>query len=264
MSFNSKEISDRDGQPVELYRFAHGVDVWRYTSSDSPVTITDGTYTPEAISGTSITRSQEWDSGAQKIAMDYLNPVAQLWQGNRPREPVLVTVYSMHRGETDLPVKFTGEVKDARSTGRAVELSCVPVTYRRSRRIPVLRYASRCPLPLYSSRCGVVRESYRLRVTVTGVVLAVLDAAAFASHSDGWWTNGYVRTLAGETRAVIDHTGTAITLEYPLTIDPGDQVDAFPGCDRSKATCTSKFNNLVNHLGFHLIPTRELFGVAVE
>ena len=264
MSFNAREISDHDGQPVELYRFSHGVQVWRYTSGDKPFAAADGSYSPDAISGSAIRRGREWDSGSQKITLDYLNPVAQLWQGNRPREPVTVTIYSLHRGDADLVVKFAGEVQEARSTGQAVELSCVPGTYRFKRRIPMLRMSSRCCLQLYGSRCGVVREDHRLRVTVTGVVLAVLDAAGFASHPDGWWTNGYIRTLAGETRMVVEHTGTSVILEYPLTLDVGDQVDAFAGDDKSLATCRDKFNNLVNHLGFHVIPTRELFGPSVE
>lgn len=264
MSFNSAEISDYAGQPVDLYRFAHGVDVWRHTSGDVPVTIGDGTYTPEAVSGSSIRRGREWDSGGQKILLDFLHPVAQLWQGNRPREPVLLTIYSLHRGEVDVPIKFQGEVQSAVSTGQSVELSCVPSTYRLKRRIPNLRYSSRCPLALYSTRCGVDRELYRLRVTVTGITVAVLDAAGLASEVDGWWLNGYVKTLAGETRFIVAHTGTSITLEYPIDVAVGEQIDVFAGCDRTFATCRDKFNNLVNHLGFHLIPTRDLFGVAVE
>lgn len=264
MSFNTSEISDYNGQPVELYRFAHGVEVWRHTSGDVPVTITDGTYTPEAISGTSISRGREWDSGGQKLLLDYLHPVAQLWQGNRPREPVTVTVYSLHRGETDTPIKFVGEVQSAVSTGQSVELSCVPTSYRLRRRVPNLRYSTLCPLALYGSRCGVDREAYRLRVVVTGVSVAILDAAALASQASGWWTNGYVRTLAGETRWIIDHAATSITLEYPLDVDIGEAVDVFAGCDRTLTTCRDKFANTANHLGFHKIPSRELFGVSVE
>lgn len=264
MSFNTAETSDYNGQPVELFRFAHGVEVWRYTSGDSPVTTTDGTYTPEAIVADSVARGREFDSGSTKVTVDYLNPVAQLWQGNRPREPVLVTVYGMHRGEADLPVKFNGEVQGARSVGRSVVLSCVPSTYREKRRIPMLRMSTRCVLPLYGERCSVVRESFRLRVTIGGVSGRVLDAASFASQVDGWWVNGYVQTLQGETRDVAAHAGTAITLSYPLEVDPGDVVDIFAGCDRSKATCTDKFSNLVNFLGFHLIPSRNLFGPSIE
>lgn len=264
VSYNTAEISDYAGKPVELFRFAHGVSVWRHTSGDVPVTGPDGSYTPEAIIAESISRGREWNSGGQDITVDYLHPVAQLFAGDRPREPVGVTVYSMHRGETDLPVKFIGEIQGVKFAGRSVVISCVPYGYRFKKKLPWLRYSSRCPLALYSARCGVVRESYRLRVVVTGVTVAVLDSASFASEVDGWWTGGYVQTLEGETRGIIDHAGTAITLEYPLDVEAGQTIDVFAGCDKALATCRDKFVNVANHLGFHLIPTRDLFGPSIE
>jgi len=264
MSFNTAEISRYDGRPMECYRFAHGVEVWRYTSGDEAVTLTDGVYTPEAVDGDSIDQSREWDSGGQKITLDYLNPVAQLWIDNLPREPVTVTVYSVHRGEADVPVKFVGEVSGARSTDQSVVLTCVPTQYRLRRRIPTLRYASKCPLALYGVRCGVPRESFRLRVVLSAVGPATLTSAALAAQPDGWWLNGYIRTLEGETRFIVAHAGSLLTLEYPLSVTIGESVDVFAGCDRTLTTCDTKFSNLPNHLGFHALPTRDLFGVSVE
>ena len=48
--------------------------------------------------------------------------------------------------------------------------------------------------------------------------------------------------------------GTLIQLQTPLTLAPniGDIVYVYPGCDKTQATCQSKFNNLARFGGFPL------------
>jgi hypothetical protein len=36
----------------------------------------------------------------------------------------------------------------------------------------------------------------------------------------------------------------------------GDNVTLTAGCDRTRATCVAKFNNLANFMGFPYIPTK--------
>ncbi len=265
MTFNAAETSTHDGQPVRCYRFAHGASIWRHTSADRAIVITDGTFLPEAIEEGSIHRSREWDSGGVELTVDRSHPVALLFGASRPREPVLLTIYAVQRLQDDVfPVRFNGEVARAVPQDHSVSLHCVPISYRMKRRVPYLRYSALCPLALYGSRCGVDRELFRQRVVVASVSVSLVQSAAFSGFPDGWFTNGYLRTLGGETRFVVAHTGDLVTLEYPLAISAGEAIDAFPGCDRSEATCTSKFNNFENHLGFAHIPNRDLFGKAVE
>ena len=264
MTHAAREVSRFGGQPVDCYRFAHGSEVWRLTTSDVPQTLPDGTYVPEALVAGPIRRSEEWDSGSMTITLDYLHPIARLFQASRPREPVLVTAYTFHRGESEFPIKFQGEVAMATATARAAVLQCVPSTYRLKKRVPVLIYSSRCPLALYGDRCGVNRAAFRDRVTIGAVNGAEITAAALGARANGWYVNGYVQTLQGETRFVIRHVGGLIELEYPLPVVAGQQLDVFAGCDRSESTCRSKFSNIENHLGFARIPVKELFGGAVD
>ena len=265
MTFASAEVSTHDGRPVRCYRFAHGATIWRYTSADQPITITDGTFTPEAIQDSAVGRGKEWDSGSMQLTLDRDNPIALLWQETRPREPVLVTVYERHRTETDqYPIRFSGSVANVSERDHSAILQCVPTSYRLKRRVPYLRYSKLCPLALYGSRCGLDKESFRIRVVLGSVNVEILQAAEFAAYADGWFTNGYVQTLDGETRFVVDHVGDLVTLEYPLGVVAAEPLDIYPGCDRTETTCSSKFSNLDNHLGFSHIPNRDLFGKAVE
>lgn len=265
MTFETAEISTAAGKPARCFRFAHGAQIWRHTSGDRPITITDGTFTPEAIQAASVRRSREWDSGGMNITVDRGHPVALLFQQTRPREPVGVTVYEVQRGQTDAyPVRFAGEVAEASDEDHSTILRCTPASYRLKRRIPYLRYSSTCPLALYGSACGIDKELFKDTVLLAAVTGAVLQSAEFAARPDGWFTNGYVQTSQGETRFIVDHVGDLVTLEYPLPVVAGATVECFAGCDRTEATCSSKFSNLVNHRGFAHIPTRDLFGEAVE
>ena len=49
MSYVAYEQSEYDGQPLELYRFALGADVWLFTSADHEVAWGDDTYSPVFI-----------------------------------------------------------------------------------------------------------------------------------------------------------------------------------------------------------------------
>ena len=264
MSFDSQEISRYSGKPAECYRFVHGITVWRLTSADRPIAIADGTYYPEAVSSNSEDRSQEWDSGGLKLTLDAEHAVSLLYQQGPPREPVLVTVFSVQRGESTTPIRFQGEIARAENLDRSTVFQCVPVSYRVKRRLPLYRYSALCSLPLYGSRCGVDKSSFRLRVTVSAVSGDVVFAGALSSQASGWWLNGYVQTIAGETRFIVQHSGSAITLEYSLGVAVGDVLDVFAGCDRTEATCISKFSNGNRHMGFPHIPVRDLFGPSVE
>ena len=60
----------------------------------------------------------------------------------------------------------------------------------------------------------------------------------------------------GISRTIRRSTGTALILVFPFesTPAPGDQFKAYPGCDLTKATCETKFSNLVNFRGFPFVP----------
>jgi uncharacterized phage protein (TIGR02218 family) len=68
--------------------------------------------------------------------------------------------------------------------------------------------------------------------------------------------------LAGQQRPIKKYTlGTPNTLElmrpFPTAPAPGDTMDVAPGCDKLKATCTTKFSNLAHFRGEPFIPAPE-------
>jgi len=124
-----------------------------------------------------------------------------------------------------------------------------------------------CDATLGDARCGVDIDAPALRGA--GVVIAAAGAEGFTASGLGafaarWfehgrldWTHG---ANAGARGWVKTHGagagGTAIALWTPAgaPIAPGDRFDIRAGCDRARATCRGKFDNLVNFRGFPDMP----------
>jgi uncharacterized phage protein (TIGR02218 family) len=268
VSFSARERSAYGGQPLECFRFSQGANVWRYTSADRTVTITPGTFTPEAIDRDEIDNNQEEGSGNLVLRLPRTNPVVQLYlDGALPATPTLVTMYQAHRGDAEVVSPFSGVVGGVAFEDMSkATLTCSPAerTFRRS--LPILTYQRPCNWALYSADCGVAKLDFRDVVTVLGVSGAVVTAAEFALRADGWFTGGYLEDPAtGEVHFVVKHIGSTVTLMNAFhVLAPGATLHAFAGCDRSEATCASKFSNLVNHLGFARVPQRNPYSGAVS
>lgn len=256
MSYDSQEKSVYGGAPVELFFFTQGGTVWRYTSADSTQTYNGATYAPEVISRGQIDQSQEEHAGSMEVILPRDHDIAGLFISYLPVEPVSITIYRFHRGDAGVVTIFTGKVASIAFQGSEARLLCQPVSEAFRRRIPWQVYQSQCNLALFSTTCGVDKTVYRVRAAIMAVGTDTLTSSDFGTKTDGWFNNGYVQRDNGEVRWIIDHEGNVITLMNPFAdLAAGESVYAYAGCDRTESICSSKFNNLVNHLGFARIPT---------
>lgn len=84
-----------------------------------------------------------------------------------------------------------------------------------------------------------------------------------SSKADGSYDNGQIRFTsgpnAGITKAIKSYFAQQLFFNSPLPLPPnaGDTFIAYPGCDKTQATCTTKFNNLTNFEGFPYVPVPE-------
>lgn len=117
---------------------------------------------------------------------------------------------------------------------------------------------------LFSTASGLNKASY----AVSGAVASGSSRTAFTSNctqADGWFALGSVTWKTGANSGLTSfvkayaHASGAFTLVYPLPNIPGagDTFTAYPGYDRTQATCQSKFNNLAHFRGFPYVPTPE-------
>lgn len=259
MTYDSREKSRYQGQPVECYLFSQGANFWRFTSADVDVILPAGTFEAAVTSRGSVRQSQEKESGALEVTLPRDNPVARLFIAFPPTTPVNLTVYRAHRGEeSDARIVWgPGRVAGVRFKISEAILHCVPSPRNLQGRVPGLRFQNQCNLDLYGPGCQVDRTVFRDSVLVTTVAGVSIRGAAFALRPNGWYTNGWVEAPDGELRFCVDHVGDTLTLVAPFTaLISGQTVSAYAGCDRSETTCDVKFANKRRHWGFKRIPQR--------
>jgi uncharacterized phage protein (TIGR02218 family) len=126
-------------------------------------------------------------------------------------------------------------------------------------------YQPSCRADLGDSLCGVTIASF----TVTGTVASVSSNRIFAdtsrSEADDWfnfgkltWTSGANNGREMEVKDFVNATGQ-IELWAPMfsDVEVGDTYSMFAGCDKDKATCKTKFSNIVNFRGEPFVPQRQ-------
>jgi uncharacterized phage protein (TIGR02218 family) len=93
--------------------------------------------------------------------------------------------------------------------------------------------------------------------------VSVNKLVSVSARTDGYYDNGQIVFTsgpnAGLTKAVKQYFGRTFFFNSPLPFMPnaGDTFTAYPGCDKTQNTCTSRFNNLANFGGFPYVPVPE-------
>lgn len=270
MPFTPEEISLYDGTPVELYYFRSddAQEQWAFTSGDAE--IIDGVlrYTPIPISRTGLQSSTGEAQGQIRITIPADDPLAKKFIAYLPERQVLLTILQFHRSDVGferIPV-FIGTVNSVDFENGEAILSCQPVTKGLTRSVPWQSYKALCNWPLYGPGCGVLRTSFQTVLPAGPQFVSgdIVRDNAFSALASGWFTNGYIEVVeTRETRFILSHTTNELRIIYPLTsYQEGMEVRVYAGCDRTEATCRTKFNNIQNYLGFNRVPTNNPFNTS--
>lgn len=270
MPFTPEETSLYDGAPVELYYFRSddAVEQWARTSGDEVVV--DGVlrYDPIPISRSGLQSSTAEAQGQMRVTIPADDPLAKKFIAYLPERRILLTVLRYHRGDAlaERVAVFVGTVNSIEFENGEAILSCQPITKGMTRSVPWQSYKALCNWPLYGPGCGVLRTGFQtvLPAGPQFVSADIVRDSAFAAQANGWYTNGYAEVVeTRETRFIVSHTTNEIRLIYPFTTyQPGMEVRFYAGCDRTEATCRTKFNNIPNYLGFNRVPSENPFDTS--
>jgi len=157
---------------------------------------------------------------------------------------------------------FTAEL---RGKGQALDQSIVEI------------YSQSCRATLGDSRCGVDLEDSAYVHTgtvdsvtdnqtfvVTGLSVPSDDTDCFRYGKLTWLTpdsDEYEGSNAGlerEVRSYDSDTGELVLFEaMPYTVSVGDEFEVTYGCDKSSATCASRFANILNFRGEPFVPNAD-------
>lgn len=262
MSYLSFEISQWLGKPIECFRFTCGGNVYLYTSCGKDFVLNNETYKSVPIKRGKFEISQDAIKSDLDINIPRTNDLVALFISQPPEDLLKVTIYRIHRGDTEAVVYWKGRTTSCSITGDEATLKCESLFTSLKRAGLRACYQIPCRHTLYSTQCGVVKSDYSLRLlNVLSPSSCKLSHADLASKADGWWNGGWAELETGEKRMIVAHSGTAVTLNYPfLNISSsGAIVTFYAGCDSLVATCNTKFSNVANFGGFPYIPTDNKF-----
>jgi len=84
---------------------------------------------------------------------------------------------------------------------------------------------------------------------------------------DDWFTYGVISFLTGDNRGLsieikdwVNATSEiSLFLLAPFAIQVGDKLKLYPGCDKRKSTCITKFDNIINFRGEPYVPGQDAY-----
>ncbi len=261
-AYDIAESSIESGEPVELFRFDYGNASFTYTSGDTTVQHSGSTYTPEPIRRSELQLTADMEKSLLKLTTTKNNEIVQLFTPGTLSAILFVTVYRQHTTATDANyvVLYKGRVTSCNTSEVEAVLTCEPIFTSLKRQGLRRTYEPSCPLMLYSPACKVDKSLFAVTGPVSGFDgKKQLTVAAASTKADGWFTGGIV-IAEGKPHMIANHIGSTLTLMRHMqgSTITGD-VTLYPGCDHTRTTCATKFNNILNYAGFAWMSARNPF-----
>lgn len=253
--------------------------VFRFTSADRSITVNGNTFlagpkierstvrTVVGIEVDNMTLDMHAEPSIMLGSLPMVQAVAQgvLYNGTAVVERLYMDTGYVQKGTLLL---FSGQLGQVFTQRGHIHIEVLSHTQKLDVMIPTGVYQPSCRNTVYDLNCGANRNSFKVSTTATVASGATRQtfSANFAStigNAAGYFDLGKVvftsGANAGISRTVKRHTGTGtgqieVITPWPYPIAIGDAFDAFAGCDHTKATCGSKFSNLVHFAGEPFIP----------
>lgn len=265
MSYATLESSVNSGQPIELYQFNTEGSYVYLTSNAVEVVYAGNTYVPSSVTRDRIKQSTDAFKNDVALTFPRTNEFALGFITYAQDLITTLTIFRGHLGDNDYKTYWKGRVLGAEATNNEVRLICESIFTSLRRTGIRARYEYTCRHALYSQGCGVNKTSFDFSgnvdsISSDGSTLTISEAGL---QVDGYFTGGYI-TVNGVSRFITEHTGSNLVLNSPfIDIAVGDSTVFYAGCDHTKATCNSKFSNVVNFGGWSYIPTKNPFGSSI-
>lgn len=266
MAFSNLETSLESGQPTRNFEFSRGPLRWYYTTADRDITIDSRVFrTGSGISDSGMQFTGEPSADTYLVTMSSNTEVPLMFRGLPPSDPINLKVWDYHYGDDTWIISWVGVIKGCKwPSDEVAELACQSIAAALD--VPGLRlgWQRSCPYTLYRLGCNVDPNIHRVLGSIIAMDGLRIEVVAALGYPDGWFSGGMVEWPIGagvyEARGIRQHTGASLLLlggtygaelTYPVRL--------YPGCNRTIATCSAKFNNDANYGGQPQLPGRSPF-----
>ncbi len=249
--------------------------VLRYTTWDQTVTLLGNSFLtgPPSIERTAIEETAGLDVSTIEVVIragpaDLVNgtPILQaigqgLWDGaGFTIERLFMDSNSNQIGTV---IRFSGVVGPVDELTRSyVKLTVNSGTQYLTMHLPPVIMQPNCVHTLFDAGCGLSKASFAESNAVQGGS-TVNKIISLSAKADGYYDNGQILFTSGPNNGLLKAVKQYFAKEFffnsPLPFPPnaGDAFTAYPGDDKTQATCANKFNNLANFGGFPYVPVPE-------
>lgn len=253
-----------------LFTFTMGGSAGLYLVSDNQSYVVGGhTYAASAIECKEFSFDLKEIMGESVITLPWYQCGFLQAFARRPLEqPVSVTVLRYNTASGATTLVFSGFINTFKVSKAVAEFTCLSFIEQARDNFNRLALTRTCTHRLYSSMCTVNSASYSRSATITQISsdgLMIQVSGSFPTNYTGtsaYFLYGYVRASNGDCRHIchdVREYGGSLSEFYfsqpvPESWTIGTLLTAIAGCNKLRETCTLKFNNVVNFLGFPYAP----------
>lgn len=236
------------------------VDTWTYKVYPRLVDAVGGAAFPDLLEGT------PWGQAARNGTLDgAVVEVLSAYAAAAPTDPASGFGVLAPTGVLSM---FKGRVAAVDDLKSALSISINDFRELFGVNFPSNLWGAMCRHVLFDSGCTLAKATYKKSASVTtGPSRSTLTSTTIGTPAGGFptWALGQIIFTSGQnagfSRSVRswDPTSKMLSLIAPLPFvpAPGDTFDAYPGCDRTYATCTAA-GNTANYGGQRFIPPPEV------
>jgi uncharacterized phage protein (TIGR02218 family) len=249
--------------------------VLRYTTWDQTLVVSGNTFLtgPPNIERTAIEEKTGLDVSTIEVTIranltDLVSgsPILQaigrgLWDGAAFRIDRLFMDSSSQQIGT--LIRFSGVVGPVDELTRSyAKFTANAGTQYLTMQLPPVIMQPNCTHTLFDAGCTLNKASFAESNIVQGGS-TVNKVISLSAKADGYYDNGQILFTSGPNngllKAVKQYLGQNFFFNSPLPFlsNAGDTFTAYPGDDKTQATCKNKFNNLANFGGFPYVPVPE-------
>lgn len=165
----------------------------------------------------------------------------------------------------DAVPRFVGRMGTASSTRLGFDVTARSMLYLLDAPFPRNTYRAGCQNTLFDAGCGLNPATFSVAGTVSSVASAMtFTTTGLPGQPDGHYNLGRFRFTSGlnqgiERQVQASYATGVFTFSrpWPYAIGVGDAFVAYPGCDRTMASCSGKWGNLIRFRGEPFIPAAE-------
>ena len=224
-----------------------------------------------AFDGAAVTLMRAFGPGKPRLPVITESPPAGSTQEAWSSTVLDVSTVPPRWRPTGAVTLFAGNMARMR-VGEVAECTVKSALALLNRDLPRHTFKPGCGWTLFDRGCGLDAGSWRFNgAAAPSSSRTTLYATRTPSKEVGYYTLGQVWMTTGQNaflrRAVKEHNGAFFVLAEPLpyTPEPGDGFIVYAGCDKTIATCDTKFDNVAHYRGCPFVPEPDtLVGVPLK